>query len=197
MEQQTKQSVWAVVAITGALWLSGCGGSSSGARVEPTSEPFVQTAVDVSDASIIAAATKNSGGQINASGSDYSLPAVTNDNGSMSMTIPAGPPPEIPARRTVASGGGATLNFGDPVILKYDMFSWSDGTLVDSSAQYDEAYTVKSGVSDEIPIPEYLAKSLPGRSLGDTLQVILPVGTQDLPAELDQQDAYILIVTLL
>ena len=195
---QQKLSGWgAAAAIASALWLTGCGGNSTGGSIEPINQPLVQTPVDVSQASIIASATKNTGGEINNTGTDYRLPVVMNDNGSMSMVIPAGPAPQIPARRTVASVGGTTLNFGDPVVLKYDMFSWNNGTLVDSSAQYDEAYTVRSGVSDELPIPEYLAKSLLGRSLGDTIQVVLPVGTQDLPSELDSEDAYVLIVTLL
>ena len=46
-------------------------------------------------------------------------------------------------------------------------------------------------------MPEYLAKSLLGRSLGDTLQVVLPVGTEDLPDYLDPEDAYVLLVELL
>ena len=181
--------------------MTGCGGSNSGGNLssttEPQNQPLVETDVDVSEASIIAAATKTSGGEVTTTGSDYSLPAVTNTNGTFSMSIPNGPAPAIPARRKVASGDGATLNFGDPVVLKYDMFSWNTGALVDSSAQYDEAYTVKSGVSDELPIPDYLAKSLTGRALGDTIQVVLPVGTEDLPSELDKDDAYVLIVTLL
>lgn len=194
-----KHSMWIVAALASSVWLAGCGDSGNLSSIAGTTvvEPFVQTQVDVSSASIIGAATKNTGGEITATSTDYSLPKMMEENGGFSMTIPSGPAPEIPARRTIASAGGATLNFGDPVMLKYDMFSWNKGELVDSSAQYDEAYTVKSGISDELPIPDYLAKSLLGRSLGDTIQVVLPVGTEDLPSQLDKEDAYILVVTLL
>lgn len=179
------------------------GGCSSEVSVSPDQQgvdtfvPETQAAVDVSDASIVASAVKVSGGNITRTADDFTFPEITTENGSVSMSIPGGPLPTFAARRTISSGGGQTIGYGDSVILKYDMFAWSDGTLVESSSLFDEAHTVKAGVSDEFPIPEYLANSLLGRSLGDTVQVVLPVGTEDLPSYLDNQDAYVLLVELM
>ena len=182
-----------VVALT--MLVAGCdGGTSIG---DGGATPEVQTSIDVSEATMVTDAVKLSGGLVERSGGDFSFPEISDNNGTLSMTIPNGPPPEFAARRTIASGSGAVIGFGDPVILKYDMFSWSSGTLVESSSQFDIAHTVKGGVSDEYPIPEYLAKSLLGRSIGAKLQVVLPAGTEDLPPYLDQEDAYVLLVELL
>jgi len=189
-----------------SVLLAGCGGGSGGgvAIVEPDNTTQVPdsaqaspTAIDVTDASIVTQASKASAGITARSGSGFSFPSVTSYNGEMSMVIPAGPLPQFPARRTVVNGTGQTIEFGDAVTLKYDMFAWSDGALVESSSLFEEAHTVKAGVSDDFPIPEYLAKSLLGRKLGDTVQVVLPVGTADLPAYLDPENAYVLLVELL
>lgn len=198
-----------------AVLLSSCGGGSSGDSgdmgdispvvTEPvtnTDVPIVNnqaqpTVIDVTDASIVSQATKAPSGIVARSGRGFSFPSVVMQGSGMSMTIPGGPLPKFPARRTIVNGTGETIEFGDAVTLKYDMFAWSDGALVESSELFEEAHTVQGGVSDAFPIPEYLAKSLLGRKLGDTVQVVLPVGTVDLPAYLDQNDAYVLLVELL
>lgn len=178
--------------------LSACGGDGSGGSGggddTSASGPNV---IDVSEASIVSEASKLNTGTVIKTGNDFSFPEVNTVNGAYSITIPAGPLPLFPARRAIAEGDGAVVGFGDPVILKYDMFAWSTGELVESSSQFEEAHTVQGGVSDRFPIPEYLAKSLLGRSIGDTIQVVLPVGTEDLPGYLDPNDAYVLLVELL
>lgn len=181
-----------------SVLVTSCGGGSGGTTISPDETvAMVENTIDVSDASIVSAASKISGGTFRRSGSDFSFPEISSLNGSLSMTIPAGPLPAFPARRTVSAGTGQVIEFGDPVTLKYDMFAWSDGELVESSSLFEEAHVVQGGVSDDFPIPEYLAKSLLGRSIGDTIQVVLPVGTEDLPAYLDPEDAYVLLVELL
>ena len=178
--------------------LAGCGGGSSGDSAKSgESQARVENPINVADASIVGSAAKVSGGITRKSGRDFVFPEIVSQDGSVSMTIPAGPLPAFPARRTVIQGAGQTVEFGDPVTLKYDMFAWSDGELVESSSLFDEAHIVRGGVSDDFPIPDYLAKSLLGRSLGDTIQVVLPVGTEDLPDYLDKNDAYVLLVELL
>lgn len=207
-----------LVALT--LVLAGCGGgsgdSSSAAVVtevdqgnasEPntTDQPgntnvslvATENIIDVSSASLVSSATKMEGGITARSAADFNFPEVVNTNGSITMTIPNGPAPSYPARREISSGGGQTIQFGDPVSLKYDMFSWSTGELVESSSQFEEAHVVKAGMSESFPVPEILSQSLLGRSLGDTLQIVFPVGTEDLPSNLDTNDAYILLVELL
>jgi len=175
--------------------LSSCGGSSSGDSGNAL-PPLSESTIDVSQASLVNSASKLSGGTNVPSGGDFSFPEIVSENGGFSMSIPSGQPPEFPARRTVASGNGQIVKFGDPVSLKYDMFSWTTGELVESSSQFDEAHIVKSGVSDGVPVPDYVAKSLLGRSLGDTIQIVLPAETEDLPDYLDSSDAYVLLVEL-
>lgn len=182
-----------VVAIS--VLIAGCGGgSSSGASA---SAAATEEAIDVSDASIVGEASKTNGGIVARSGNAFSFPEISDQGGTLSMKIPGGPLPSFPARRTVVSGGGQTIGFGDSVILKYDMFAWSNGELVESTSQFGEAITVRGGISDGSMIPEYLANSLLGRSIGDTVQVVLPVGTEDLPSYLDDTDAYVLVVELM
>lgn len=174
--------------------LSGCGGSSSGDSGNAV--PISEAQIDVSQASLVNSASKQSGGSNVRSGGDFSFPEITSENGGFSMSIPSGLAPKFPARRTIASGNGQIIKFGDPVSLKYDMFSWTTGELVESSSQFNEAHIVKSGVSDGVPVPDYVAKSLLGRSLGDTIQIVLPAETEDLPTYLDSSDAYVLLVEL-
>ncbi len=195
-----------------SVLLASCGGGSSGGvSVDASGEqaPIVDNTettdntqngpatIDVSDASLVTEASKVSSGVNARSGQGFSFPSVTLQEGGMSMVIPGGALPTFAARRTVVSGSGQVIEFGDAVTLKYDMFAWSDGSLVESSNSFEEAHTVQGGVSDEFPIPEYLAKSLLGRKLGDTIQVVLPVGTADLPVYLDAEDAYVMLVELL
>ena len=210
-----KSTILGTSLITVALLLSSCGGGSSsdttdtagttdgtdtttGATTGTTSTiAEVQNAIDVSSASLVGDATKVTGGITTRSNSDFIFPETTDVNGAISMTIPSSAAPDFAARRTIIAGNGATVGFGDTVVLKYDMFSWEGGQLVESSSLFAEAYTVEAGVSEEYPLPDYLAKSLLGRSLGETIQVILPVGTDDLPDYLDPTDAYVLLVELM
>jgi len=46
-------------------------------------------------------------------------------------------------------------------------------------------------------VPEYLTKSLLGRQIGDTLQLVFKQDMEDLPDYLDKSDAYVLVVSLL
>jgi len=198
-----------------SILLASCGGGSSGGGdmqiVDPatdsntgtnTQTPIVgsqtgNSAINVDQASIVTEASKASSGITARTGSGFNFPTISTQGGGMTMTIPGGPLPNFPARRTIVNGTGQTIEFGDAVTLKYDMFAWSNGQLVESSNSFLEAHTVKAGISDDFPIPEYLAKSLLGRRLGDTVQVVLPVGTPDLPDYLDSNDAFVLLVELL
>ena len=160
-----------------------------------TTTAEVLTPVDVSAASLVTGAAKASGGEMAEDGSDFDFPEIVAQNGSMSMTIPDGPLPDQSARRSLSAGGGPSIEFGDAVVLKYDMFSWSTGELVESSSQLEGPYAVKAGISDNIP--EYLAKSLLGRTLGETVQIVFPTGMEDLPSYLDPADAYVLVIELM
>jgi hypothetical protein len=202
MKYLYKRQLAATSVLALALSVTACGGGGSSITRDTgdgsvDSETVTETPVDVADASIVTAAAKSAGGPTDKDGTEFSFPALDDDGNNVSMSIPAGPPPEFPARRTLSTGNGQVVGFGDPVILKYDMFAWSTGELVESSSQFAESYTVLAGKADDFPVPEYLTRSLLGRSLGDRMQVILPVGTEDLPEYLDTTDAYVLVVELL
>ncbi len=217
MHYVNKSTIFGASLITTALLLSGCGGGDSGAQaisaidqsgetIDATNESANVAAesigvstesIDVSDASLVSEATKVSGGIVARSNSEFTFPVASYVNGAITLAIPSSDAPTFAARKSISAGNGASIGFGDSVVLKYDMFSWEGGQLVESSSQFAEAHTVEAGISDNYPIPDYLAKSLLGRSLGETMQVILPVGTEDLPSYLDPTDAYVLVVELL
>ena len=194
MQHRNKLKLFGAGLFALSVLVTGCDSGGSGGSA---TAPEVLNPIDVSQASIVTEASKASGGVVTRSATDFSFPAVSAVNGAVSMTIPNSPPPKVAARRTLTSGNGQKIGFSDTVILKYDMFSWEGGELVESSSQFESAPTVKGGISDNSALPEYLAKSLLGRSIGDTVQVILPVGTEDLPSYLDATDAHVLLVELL
>lgn len=192
MKNKNQSKILTASLIALSVLLVGCGDNNGDSSAVAT-----EAQIDLVEASVVSSASKFSGGSNLRSGSDFSFPEIVEQDGAITMTIPNGKVPVFPARRTVLSGSGPVVEFGDAVTLKYDMFSWSTGELVESSSQYEEAHIVKGGNSDNYPIPDYLAKSLLGRSLGDTIQVVLPAGTEDLPDYLDITDAYVLVVELL
>lgn len=81
------------------------------------------------------------------------------------------------------------------MVLKYKMYSWSIGEMIESTDNLDEPITVRAGVTEGIP--EYLSKSLPGRNIGDKFQIVFESGMDDLPDFFDQSDAYIVVVDLI
>jgi len=67
--------------------------------------------------------------------------------------------------------------------------------LVETTDSFDEAVSVRAGVTEGIP--DYLSKSLLGRNIGDKMQIIFKSGMEDLPDYLDNSDAYILVLDLI
>lgn len=126
---------------------------------------------------------------------DFSFPEIAEANGVTDVSIPDGPAPVFSARRTLSTGSGNTIAFGDPVVLKYTMYSWSTGEIVESTDDFDEPITVRAGVTEGIP--EYMSKSLLGRNIGDKLQLVFESGMEDLPEYLDQTDAYVVVVDII
>ena len=215
MFYKTKSIILGASLIAGALLISSC--DSGGVETDNTAvdagntavdtvtgtadtdatntSPEVLTPVDVPAANLVTGAAKAGGDPMAEDGSDFNFPEVVARNGTMTLTIPDGPLPDQSARRSLSAGGGPSIEFGDAVVLKYDMFSWTTGELVESSSQLEGPYAVKAGVSDNIP--EYLAKSLLGRALGEKVQIVFPAGMEDLPSNLDPADAYVLVVELM
>lgn len=126
---------------------------------------------------------------------DFAFPELGEANGEVSVNATATPPPSFSARRTISAGSGSVIEFGDPVVLRYTMHSWTTGELVESSDDRSDPLTVRAGMS--AGVPEFLTKSLPGRNLGDTIQVVFEKGMHDLPEYLDRDDAYVVVVELM
>ena len=164
----TKKQIIAGIALTTTLALSACGGSSG---------------------------DSNNGANGIIVSNDFTFPAVTDAATGNGIEMPAGAAPEFSARRTLSKGTGSPIEFGDPVVLQYDMYSWSTGELIESTDTLDEPLTIRAGVTNGVP--EYLTKSLLGRQVGDKMQVVFERGMEDLPDYLDNSDAYVLIVSLL
>jgi len=125
---------------------------------------------------------------------DFTFPAVAAANGMLSE-VPTGSKPAFPARRMLSAGSGSAVEYGDPVVLSYNMYSWSTGELVESTADFEEPVTVQAGVTEGIP--DYLSNSLLGRNIGDKMQIIFQPGMEDLPDYLDDTDAYIVVLDLI
>lgn len=125
----------------------------------------------------------------------FSFPDIASFTDTPSLEIPAGPIPSFSARRTITKGAGALIQFGDPVVLRYNLYSWRSGERIESSDELEEGVTVRAGVAEGVP--RALAGALPGHRLGDTLQVVFEAGMDDLPEYLDNSDAYVIVVELL
>lgn len=164
----TKKYVVTGIALTATLILSACGGSSG---------------------------DSNSGPNGTIVSNDFSFPAVSNVEQRSGVEKPTGAAPQFSARRTLSKGTGSPIEFGEPVVLNYNMYSWATGELVDSTDTLDEPLTVLAGVTNGVP--EYLTKSLLGRQIGDTLQLVFKQDMADLPEYLDKSDAYVLVLSLL
>ena len=163
------------IAISGSmLVLASCGGGSGGDSGSPSVTPEVNKPMVAND---------------------FTFPEVSEADGQISVNIPEGPVPDFSARRTLASGTGELIEYGDPVVLNYKMFSWSTGDLVESSDTLDEAVALQAGVT--AGVPEYLSKSLLGRNIGDKLQIVFQREMEDLPSYLDKSDAYVVVVELI
>lgn len=179
-----------------SLAIAACDSGGSGAAGSSV-QPVVTTPIDVSKAALVSSGTKTTGGVIDDSGINFTMPTVETHAGALSLSIPADPTPEFESRAVVSEGSGEVINFGQAVTLKYDLFRWSDGAIVDSSAMYEFAHTAEAGNTQSSALPDYVSSSLLGRSLGDIMQIVLPRGTADLPQNLDSEDAYVLLVELL
>ena len=166
--KQTNKQIVTGIALSVTLALSACGGSGGDSG-------------SVSGGAIIS--------------NDFAFPGVINVAVDPEMQKPVGPAPEFSARRTLSKGTGSPIEFGDPVVLDYNMYSWTTGELVETTDTLDEPLTIRAGVTNGIP--DYLTKSLLGRQIGDTMQVVFERDMADLPEYLDSSDAYVLVVNLL
>lgn len=155
-----------------AVLLSACSGdSSSGSGNDETGAPLVE--------------------------SGFAFPDVQLSDGDSIGTVstPEGALPEFSARRTLSAGTGDVVAFGDPIQLRYNMYSWTDGTLVESTDSFDEAVIIDAGASQGVPA--YLASTVLGRNKGETVQIVYEAEMDDLPEYLDNSDAYVMVLQIL
>lgn len=135
------------------------------------------------------------GGTRTISSVDFSFPQVTEVADGFEVTIPDGPLPEFSAVTELSAGTGNAIGYGDPVVLKYSMYSWSTGELVESTDDFDEALTIIAGATDGVP--EFLSDSITSRNIGDRLELVFEAGMSDLPVYLDNTDAYVMVLDLM
>ena len=158
-----------------AIMLSACFGGGSSGTVSTDSEevgsPLIQSAFAFPDVQL-------------ADGSNVA-----------GFNPPEGPVPDFSARRTLVAGSGDVVAFGDPVQLKYNMYSWTSGELVESTDDFDEAVIINAGVAEGVPV--FLSNTVLGRNKGETVQIIYEAGMEDLPGYLDNSDAYIMVLEVL
>jgi hypothetical protein len=126
---------------------------------------------------------------------NFTFPDVSEIDGDVQVTIPSGSAPEFSASLILKSGQGNLIGFGDPVVLKYKMYSWSSGELVENTDDIEDPVTIRAGLIGGVP--QFLSNSLLGRRIGDQLQVVFASGMEDLPEYLDRDDAYVLVVDLI
>jgi len=179
MNNVIKRKVALVASVSFLVLVSACGGSGSSAVTDPGIDAD-GTGADVESNPIVS--------------NDFTFPSIAAANGALEV-LPAGPLPLFPARRTLTTGTGGTVEFGDPVVLSYEIYSWSTGELIESTAEFDEPVTVRAGVTEGIP--DYLSNSLLGRNIGDRMQIIFQPGMEDLPVYLDSTDAYVVVLDLI
>lgn len=136
---------------------------------------------------------------ISQTGNDFSFPDLLNKgDGSWVMVIKDEPIPNKPSRRELVTGEGEVAELGDTVAIRYDMFSWSTGELVDSTRNSD-AQSLDVVIGDLVSgnmVPAELNNALLNRTQGTRLQVIFPQLMPDLPQQYNAFDAYILIVDI-
>lgn len=198
MKIKHSKNLAASAALLSTLVLAACGGSGGGTvpggGVE---QPFQQTEVDVPASGLVRTVIKNSGGANANMDAMYDLPGLEGNVGSMTMTIPANPAPIFGSRRTQSAVGGQVITMGDPVILNYDMFAWSDGRLIDTSILQTEALSVRAGTTEGV-VPQAVTDALLGRSIGDVVQVVIPGSDTDLPPAMQSNDeAYVVVMELM
>lgn len=195
-----------------ALVIAGCDSGGSGGTVAsepgqnqqqqtenntPVVQPLQQTEVTATDAAIVRKVVKQTGGNDSIVRGNFNLPPLAGALGNMTMTIPANPTPEFSARRTAVANNGQQILMGDPVIIRYDMFSWADGRLIDTSERQTAALTVRAGIIDG-SAPDYVAEAVLGRNIGDTVQIVVPGDDESLPLPMQVPgEAYVLVMQLM
>ncbi len=114
--------------------------------------------------------------------------------------------PDRQSARRLTQGGDASkadrVKSGDAIRIQYKMFELASGQEVEASPPEGLLVRVGFGVSnDQEPsgaarVPRQVSEALSTASVGDVYEVILPIGSSDLPPQLDPSMAYKLHVTV-
>lgn len=189
MNTHFKYGLQSITLCSLSLVISACGDVTSVSAVNQN-----QNAVDASptDTSIPVTNPAQSNELVS---NNFTFPDVSEIGSDVQITTPSGPAPEFSTSRILKSGQGNLIGFGDPVVLKYKMYSWSSGELVENSDNLEDPVTVRAGLIGGVP--QFLSQSLLGRRISDQLQVVFASGMEDLPEYLAKDDAYVLVVDLL
>jgi len=178
--------------VASSITLSACGGSSSSDNSEAINTIDVDGAGLVTSLKKIGSLTPASAAS--SVSNNYEFPNLVDSGAGYDMTIPNGSLPAFSNRRTIEAGNGSTVGYGDTVSIKYDMFSWSTGEMVESTNQLGGNMELQ--LTDNAAIPAYLKESILGRNVGEKMQVVFEASMEDLPDYMNDKDAYVLIVEL-
>lgn len=100
--------------------------------------------------------------------------------------IPEGPLPGASAMEFIRKGDGDNVFSFDTVRFEWSMFAWSTGEEVNRGSVESRA--------EDAPVPQALRDAIVGVPVGSLIGVIYEFEMADLPADLDQSDAYYLVV---
>lgn len=169
----------------GSLWMGGLppGSYNSTAHLVGVSFASAETALSPS---VITTASKLGQGRAAVQGSavvvDYELPTLRSAGGGLALLIPGSALPGVVKHEQLARLAG-----GSRAELVFDVYSWSLGTLVATTP-----FAVAVGASHP-QVPEQLMALARGASHSHRLMLVLPPKASGMPAELDVNDAYIVV----
>lgn len=119
---------------------------------------------------------------------------VDNGAGEFVMIIADEPIPSRSDRRMLTVGDGPEVGLGDKIQVSYDMFSWANGELIESTRQF-ENQSLALTLGDQ-QVPNELQNALLNQTIGSRVQVVFEKNLSDLPDYMNEHDGYVLIVDI-
>jgi|GEM_PF-2031873 len=93
--------------------------------------------------------------------------------------------------RLLGAGPGAPMVAGSPLLVDWDMFNLSDGSLVDTT--YDQRQETEM-IAGTRAFPSVFNQALVDQTSKSAVAIVYPVGMADLPEQFDPSHAYLLVV---
>jgi len=93
--------------------------------------------------------------------------------------------------RVIGAGPGAPMVSGSPLFVDWDMFNLSDGSLVETTYDQEQATEMIAGTR---AFPSVFNQALVDQASQSAVAIVYPVGMADLPEQFDPSHAYLLLV---